>query len=162
MKKYIYILILLIPFLYSCGGLEPIPAEEKTLIKGTIVFVDDKDNWPPQDSIFDMRVIAFKNYPPVDLIGDIINGLAYFTKDSLPFYKKSVDFQIEITDPPQTLEYIVVAYQYGNLMEWKAAGVFSLDNDPRKPTTITAEKGKQYSILINVDFKHLPPQPGEW
>lgn len=162
MKKYIIIIAFLIPILQSCGGLEPIPAEQKTLIKGTINFVDDNENWPPQDSIFDMRVIAFKNYPPADLIGDIINGLAYYTNDSLPLYQKSVDFQIEITDPPQTLEYIVVAYQYGSIMEWKAAGVFSLDNDPRKPTAIATERGKQYSILINVDFKHLPPQPGEW
>lgn len=162
MKKYIYILILLIPLLHSCGGLEPIPEEQKTLIKGTINFVDDNENWPPQDSILSLKVIAFKNYPPTDLIGDIINGLAYYTNDSLPLYQKSVDFQIEITDTPQTLEYIVVAYQYGSIMEWKAAGVFSLDNDPRKPTAITTERGKQYSILINVDFKHLPPQPGEW
>jgi len=162
MKKHIYILILLIPLLQSCGGLEPIPAEEKTLIKGTIYFVDDKDNWPPLDSIVSLKVIAFKNYPPTDMIGDIINGLAYYTIDSLPLYKKTIDYQIEITNPPQTLKYIVVAYQFGTIFEWKAAGVYSLEGDPRKPTSIIAEKGKQYSAPINVDFKHLPPQPGEW
>jgi len=162
MKKYIIFIILVLPILHSCGGLEPIPTEQKTLIKGTITFVDDKANWPPQDSIKSMKVIAFKNYPPTDLIGDIINGLAYYTNDSLPLFQKSVNYQIEITNPPQTLKYIVVAYQYGTLFEWKAAGVYSLEGDPRKPTTIIAEKGKQYTVPFNVDFKHLPPQPGQW
>ncbi len=162
MKNYIYILILLIPILQSCGGLEPIPAEQKTLIKGTINFVNDKDNWPPQDSILSLKVIAFKNYPPTDLLGDILNGLAYYTNDSLPIFQKSVDYQIEITDPPQTIKYVVVAYQYGTIFEWKAAGVYCFEGDPRKPITIVTEKGKQYTASINVDFKHLPPQPGEW
>lgn len=162
MKKHIYIIILLIPFLQSCGGLEPIPAEQKTLIKGTISFVDEKDNWPPQDSILSLKVIAFKNYPPTDMIGDIINGLAYYTADSLPLFQKSIQYQIEITDPPQTIEYLVVAYQYGTIFEWKAAGVYCLEGDPRKPLEIVAKKGKQYTASINVDFNHLPPQPGEW
>lgn len=148
--------------MFSCGGLEPTPPEEKTLIKGKIKFVDNRDNWPPIDSIKSLKVVAFKNYPPQDLIGDIMNGLAYFTLDSLPLFQKEIDFQFEITDAPQNLEYIVVAYRYGDIFQWKAAGVYSLENDPKKPTTIFAEKGKQYNIVINVDFKNLPPQPGDW
>lgn len=151
-----YFLLLLSVFLFSCGGLEPIP---KTILSGEVVFIHGIDKWPPKDSLFDMRVVALKTYPPKNLITEIMGGEAYFTEDSLGFFVDKTNFTLEIEDAPVELKYIAVAYQYGDIFQWKVIGVYTLTNDNTNPSSIKIEEMQQYDIKIYVDFDNLPPQP---
>ena len=155
-------LILLIFLITSCNeGLQPPPPVEKSYITGLITYVNGKDNWPPPDSVIDIRVAAFKNYPPMDIITEITNGNAFFT-ETLPQFVDTSSYFLEIPEPPVTIEYLVVAQQYGTLFEWLSIGVWTLSGDNTKPSSITIEPGKIYTGLnIIVDFNHLPPQPFE-
>ena len=107
-------------FIACDGGLEPAPVASKSYIKGRIHY---KGDWPKPDSIFDLRAVAFKNFPPANLLTEIMSGQAYFLQDSLPYYVDSTDFILEIPDPPVTLKYIAIAQRYGDLLSWRAVGV---------------------------------------
>ena len=49
-------------FLAGCDhGLAPPSENQRTAISGTITY----QNWPPADSLKDLRLVAFKEYPPV-------------------------------------------------------------------------------------------------
>lgn len=141
----------------SCdGGLDPTQTQEVTgYIKGTLHF---KNNWPPADSVKDIRVVAFKNYPPVGILEEVLGGSAFYTMESLPFFLDSTGFTIEIPEPPMTVKYLVVAQQYGGLMDWRAIGVLN-SGDMTKPTEFTINKGEKKYYDIYVDFENLPPQP---
>lgn len=159
MKRYVSALILtiLLSMLVSCdGGLEPTPIASKAYIKGRIHY---KGNWSPKDSIFDLRAIAFKNFPPANLLTEIMSGQAYFLQDSLPYYVDSSDFILEIPDPPVTLKYIAIAQRYGDLFSWRAVGVYTISGNQTENASINVEAGKTYNIDINVDFNNMPPQP---
>ena len=158
----ISLFVVLIIYFYGCNeGLAPPEPNSKTSISGKITYKGGIDNWPPVDSVYGIRVVAFKNYPPQDIINEIISGNAYFTEESLAFYTDSSSFYIEINDPPVELQYIVVAWQYDSLItSQKAAGVYTLTGDVNNPSKLNVQKGNAYkNIDINVDFKNLPPQP---
>ncbi len=153
---------MLLFFITACNeGLQPQPPVEKSFISGLITYVNGKDKWPPPDSVIEIRVVAFKNYPPKDIIAEITNGNAYFT-EALPKFVDTSSYMLEISKPPQTIKYLVVAQQYGSLFEWRSIGVWTLSGDNTKPSSITIEPGKTYTGLnITVDFDNLPPQPFE-
>jgi len=157
--------LLLFVFLFSgllgCGGLEPIPEAEKTMIYGTVVFKNGSERWPPADSVKDFRVVAFLDYPPKDIIGDVLSGRATFTQESLPTFVDSLNFSIEITQTPLEFKYIAAAWNYGTIMEWKTAGVYSETKNPKNPSSIILNNGDRKKIRIYVDFDSLPPQPDE-
>lgn len=150
------IIVALFIFIACDGGLEPAPVASKSYIKGRIHY---KGDWPRPDSIFDLRAVAFKNFPPANLLTEIMSGQAYFLQDSLPYYMDSTDFILEIPDPPVTLKYIAIAQRYGDLFSWRAVGVYTITGNQSENATIEVEPGKTYNIDINVDFNNLPPQP---
>ncbi len=157
MKKLYYLLFIIIATLVSCdGGLEPPAQVSKSYLKGTIYF---KSSWPQIDSLKDLRVVAFKSYPPKDILTEVVSGNAIFTQETLPFNVDSSNFSIEFSQTPLEFKYIAVAWQFGGLLDWKAIGVYSLDNNPNNPSPIKIETGKTYNISINADFINLPPQP---
>lgn len=160
MKKII-LLILLTFLLVACdGGLEP-NLKGKTILKGEIIYKDGADNWPSADSLFDLRVVAFKNFPPVDVFQEVLTGAAYFTADSLPYYATKTTFELEIPDAPVELKYIAVAQQYGSILEWLAIGVYTESGDNTQHSSLFMSKGETKTIQILVDFNNLPPQPFE-
>lgn len=156
----IYIFLILLIFSVACDkGLQPPPPVAKSYLTGLITYLNGKDKWPPADSVIDIRVVAFKNYPPKDILEEITKGEAFFT-NSLPFFVDTSSFSLEIPEPPVTLNYIVVAQQYASLFDWRVIGVWTLTEDNTKPSSINVEPGKTYSgINIKVDFDNLPPQP---
>lgn len=159
MKK-VCTLIFSFVMLISCdGGLEPHKAVELSFIRGKIYYKNGKDNWPPIDSVKDMRVVVFKDYPPKDILTEVTAGNAIFTQESTGTMVDSSDFEIIIKNPPLTFNYIVVAQNYGSIFEWRAVGVYTLDGDMSKPAPLKVEQGKSYFITIDVDFNNLPPQP---
>lgn len=149
--------------IFSCdGGLDPtkVKATGDGWIKGTIRYIGGKEAWPPEDSVFAIRVVAFKNYPPGDIFGDVISGNAYFTFETLPLYVDSTEFLLKIPDAPVEIKYFAVAHQYGDsITSQQAVGVYTESGDPTKPSNISVQIGKENYITIDVDFSKLPPQP---
>jgi hypothetical protein len=159
LRKYIqfYIPLLTLLLLTNCdSGLRPEP-DKTSYLKGVVKFVDSYDNWLAADSIKDLRVVAFKNFPPANVLEEVLSGRAYFTMESLPTFVDSANFSIEIKDAPVTLNYIAVAQQFGGLMDWRVVGLYTLIKD--SAATLKIEQGKTYNIQMNVDFKNLPKQP---
>jgi len=151
--------------LFGCDeGLAPKKAIEKSFLTGTLIFVGGKSEWPV-DSIMAVRVAAFINYPFTDSLGiirEILNGNAYLTMESLPLFVDSSNFSIEITNPPVLLKYIGVARQLdSNISSQQVIGVYTETGDKTMPSSLIIEVGKSYDIRIEVDFKNLPPQPGD-
>lgn len=150
--KYFFIVFTIL--LISCdGGLKPIPP---TILKGKIYY-SPKDEWPPEDSLKDLRLVALKNFPPENIITEIISGNAYYT-ETLPYFVDSTIFEIEIKDAPVNLKYIGVAQNFGELIDWRVLGVYSLKNN-NEHSEIFIEKNSINDIIINVDFNNIPEQP---
>lgn len=145
-------------------GLDPGPEqgpEQKPYgFSGTIYF----QNWPPQDSVRDLRVVAFLHYPPENIIRDVRQGKAKYTESLVSAYgNTSVTYTLLLSPlPPGRYEYIVVAQQFGPslLNDWRAVGVYYANNDTTQPGVVNVPNNViVQGININVDFNHLPPQP---
>lgn len=155
MKKFI--LLLLSIYIVSCdGGLNP-EVERNAYLTGTVIFLSPREKFPPKDSLKDLRVVAFKEYPPNNILEDVLTGNAYFTDQSLSYERDTVPFEIKITDPPVELKYIVAAQNYGTLLQWRVIGVYRINQD--SITKIVVQKGKKYEIEIQVDWEKIPYQP---
>ncbi|HPD33705.1 MAG TPA: hypothetical protein P5545_02950 [Bacteroidota bacterium] len=156
-KSKIFLFPILI-LLQSCNeGLSP-QFEQKTVLQGKIVYTSGISSWPAKDSLKDLRVVAFKNFPPQNIVQEILSGSAYYTQESLPFYTDTTNFSIEIPDAPVLLKYIAVAQQYGGLMEWRVIGVYKAQNSDTA-SNLYINKSETKNITIYVDFNNLPPQP---
>lgn len=153
----IVLLIFISFYIIACdGGLNP-EIERNAYIHGKIVFKSPRDKFPPKDSLKDLRVVCFKNYPPSNIIEDVLTGKAYFTENSLSYDQDTVPFQIKIADPPTELKYIVAAQNYGTLLQWRAIGVYHINQD--SITSINVQTGEKYEIEIQVDWEKIPYQP---
>lgn len=162
--KYLPITIaLLLTFcLLSCdGGLAPKPESEKSYLNVTLRFVNGIADWPHEDSILAVRVVAFKKFPDsTGIFADILSGNAYFTLASLPLFVDSSRFAFEITDSPTDLVYIAAIQQFDTLItSQRVIGLYNISDEKHKPSTIRIEPGKHYDITIDIDFKDLPPMP---
>lgn len=160
--SFIFLSSIIILFLLdSCNeGLVPPDKITKSYLNGIITYKNSKDGWPAKDSTYAIRVVAFKSYPPGNIIEEIQTGNAYLTLNSLPLFVDSSSFSLEIPNPPIELKYIVIALQYdSSFFAQKAVGVFTTSGDKTKPSSIIIEGGKTYNINIDVDFTDLPPQP---
>ena len=135
-------------------GLEP-PPEARPGFGGRITYVG---NWPPADSIYLLAVVAFKSFPPTNIVADILSGNAVYDT-ALARDVEWQDYQV-FTDPAK-FEYVVVAQQYGPdiFSQWRVIGVYSEDSSQTIPKTVSVSPGTFVSdIDIAVDFDHLPPQ----
>ena len=160
-KSYPLIIIILIAIMNSCDhGLAP--PEKRTGISGVIRY----NNWPPADSLIDLRLVIFDNYPPGDIFFEITSGRAVVYPPlgprSLPFYVDSTEFFVNIA--PGHYEYVVVAQQYGENLtsDWRAVGQYDTTGSGRDsiPTPIDVlDNSILENIQINADFKNKPPQP---
>ena len=157
----ICILLSLISLLNQCDhGLELPPL--RTGISGTIYF----QNWPPADSLRDLRIVAFRNFPPNDIFTEITSdpprAFVYPTigSNGLLFNVDSIEYVFELQ--PDIYEYIVVAQQYGPdvLADWQAVGQYNTTLTDSLPSAIEVKQDLLWEkINIYVDFDHLPIQP---
>lgn len=164
MKQMILICLSFMFLLASCDmGLAPKEPAKKSFISGLITYKGGVSNWPPADSVLEIRLVAFKNYPLSDsssILKELTEGNAYFTLDTLPRFVDSSTYYLEINDPPALLKYIAVAQRYGNLFQWRVIGVYYGTGDSIKPASVMVTPGDNVrNININVDFQNLPPQP---
>ena len=157
------VLIPIVAFISCDGGLEP---EPPTFINLNIQFVEGAAAWPSpaenpdQDSIYDLRFVAFKSYPPQDILTELLSGNALFS-ESLPLFKDSIQFDFLIEEIPVDLKYLVIAWQYGENLtsDWRVAGVYTITGDVEEPGELNIDESGYYPVSIIVDWENLPPQP---
>jgi hypothetical protein len=151
----IWFVLCFILALSACDhGIGPPPAA-KPGFGGRISY---KGKWPPADSIELLAVVAFKQFPPTNIIADILSGNAVYDTA----LARNVQFQdYQLFTEPVTFEYVVVAQQYGPdiFSQWRVVGVYSEDSVQAIPRTVSVSPGTFVSgIDIRVDFDHPPPQ----
>lgn len=163
--RFFIFLIFIFTVFFNCDhGLSPSDAEIVTGIRGVITYAD---NWPPPDSLKELRLVAFQDFPPGNIFAEIVSGRAIaFPSD--PDENASLDFNVHRQEyfmemPVGTYKYIVVAHRFGSNRfsqdSWRAVGQYDTDSDSL-PTQVTLEENTiLLNININVDFKHLPIQP---
>lgn len=166
---------ILIGFLFLSGvtlsgcthGLEP-PTAPKVQpgFGGTVYFLSPWPH-PPADSAYDMRIVAFYNYPPQNIIGEVLLGQAKVYPaiggTALPLFVDSLSYVFDI-DSSTTFRYVVVAMQYGpNLLsDWKVVGAYGLSHGIGDPDSVVITPDTFVNgINIYVDFKNPPPTPGD-
>ncbi|MFC2088585.1 hypothetical protein ACFLSX_03210 [Calditrichota bacterium] len=159
--------LLIIFILVACDhGIDPGEPESTsttanpTGIRGKIFY----QNWPPLDSLYNLKLVIFKNYPPGDIVGEVTGGnaIAYpeVLDENLPYFQDSTGYTIELA--AGTYEYIAVAQQYGPglFFDWQAVGQYDTTLQDTIPTAITVIQDSMFSnINIHVDFDSLPGQP---
>jgi len=161
---------LLLAFLMFWGagcdkGLEP--SNEPSGFSGIIRF----KNWPPPDSVLELRLVAFEKYPSdtSNIIRALLSGEAVvyppvgatgFAKfvDSIPYVFSNDGAVIKVTK----YDYVVVAHRYGTnfLADWKPAGVYTTTPNSFDPAPVQVLLHRIVpDIDINVDFNNPPPKP---
>jgi len=139
------------------------PVDEQSIseahgIQGTIHFT----NWPPSDSIIDLRLVAFLNYPPIDIYTEVIQGRAKYT-DKLPAAVDSFSYTLILNPlPSDTIRCIAIGHQFGPDIEkdWRLVGIYYNPGDSSAPGKIFIPPDSLVAnINVSVDFKKLPPQP---
>jgi hypothetical protein len=161
--RYLIIVYVFFVLFYSCNqGLKPTEPDQSQItgISGKISYT----NWPPADSLFDLRLVVFKNYPPENIFEEVSEGRAFvypaIGQESLPFFVDSTIYEMELA--AGLYEYVAIAQQYGSNLfnDWLAAGQYDTLITDGLPTAITVISGELLeNINIEVDFDDLPPQP---
>ena len=167
-QKHLSALALALMLVSSPGCNEEIgPLNEPSGFRGVIRF----KNWPPPDSLRDLRLVAFDVFP-IDsaqiLITLLAGGGAVYpaigTKfpsfiDSLEYVftaKTGTNIQVK------NYAYVIIAQQYGPniLNDWQPAGVYSSAPGSFDPAPVRVLLHRvSPGIDINVDFHQLPPKP---
>ena len=145
------------------------PLNEPAGISGVIRF----KNWPPADSVRELRLVAFETYPndSLGILAALLGGRAAVYPElsvsgGLPKFvdalnyswttKQGVNLQLKKYD------YFVVAQQYGPniLSDWRPAGVYSTVPNSFEPAPVRLLLHRILpNIDIQVDFHNPPPKP---
>ncbi len=168
-------LLAMVCLLSACNsGLQP-PAElPPTQIAGTIRYVG---GWPPtvnpitRDSVLNIRVAAFRDFPPQNIVTDVLAGRAYFTPSALSLdsslarFVDASSYSIIIPDnnPATEIRYVAVAMLVRSLFlvpaSWRIIGVYTATGNQAQPGTIRIIPNTLHRADITVDFRNPPPQP---
>jgi hypothetical protein len=152
-------------------GLVPPPIPPVTTLSGTVRYLGGKANWPRRDSVWTVRVVGFREFPPRDLIGEILQGRAYFTPaalqldSTLALFADSARYTITFADSvPPRIEYLCVAMLIDTTRiltsaGWRVIGVYSQSGNNRQPSQVPLTVGRSHTADMTVDFKNFPPQP---
>jgi hypothetical protein len=161
--RIILVAILLSMFFAGCDhGLAPPEENMRTAISGLITY----QNWPSPDSLKDLRLIVFQNYPPRDIIFEVTSGRAHvyppLGASGLEFYVDSSRYILNLS--PGHYQYVVVAQQYGDNLysDWRAVGQYDttgVSNDSIPSSIDVIENCITENINISVDFDNPPVQP---
>ena len=162
MKIKLFVLILALSFsLLTCDhGIGPSNIKLKTGISGTIYY----SNWAAADSIYLLKAVFFKTFPPISISAEILSGNAPIypvaLAEGLPVNVLSTPYEIVLE--PDTIKYISVAQQYGPnvLADWRSVGQYNIvPADSLPDSVIVYPDSMLQNIDIFVDFNDLPIQP---
>lgn len=160
-RKPLIALAILLAFSSCDEGLKPTVPVDFGRFTGLIRY----KNWPPRDSLVDLRVVAFRVFPPRDIVGELFQGRAIVYPGLgdtalVPFFVDSLRYTVAA--PVGRYEYVIVAQQYGANVnsDWRAVGQYDLDTNLAVPSPImVAPDSVTSDINIDVDFLHPPPPP---
>jgi len=159
---------------FGCDkGLAPIT--EETGFSGVITF----KNWPPPDSVLELRLVAFEQYP-ADSSG-IISALLDMRAAIYPHITTGVAGALQvlgnktadtvnytfttegtILKKDATYNYVVLGWRYGAnyFADWAPAGVYTETPGTFIPAPVTVrDRRMRKDVNITVDFHNLPPKP---
>jgi hypothetical protein len=148
-------------FLSGCShGLEP-PTTQLGF-GGTIYFVSPWPH-PPTDSVYDIRVVAFYNYPPQNIINEVLAGEAKvyppLVASAPTLFVDSLTYSFDL-DSSSTFQYVAVAMQYDSVLtDWKVVGAYGYKRGVGSPDSVVVQNTFVNGINIDVDFKNTPPTP---
>ncbi len=148
----------------SCNeGLAPsgTPAQALGAFSGTIRFI----NWDSAGTVVDLRLVAFKTFPPNDILQEVIQGRAFVfpplgAGQLVPVGTDSLVYTVMLS--AGVYEYVAVAQQFGPdvMADWRPVGQYDPDSDPTVPTAIMVSTADTLAdVNIMVDFDNLPPPP---
>jgi hypothetical protein len=146
------------------GGLDPTELPPQASISGRLIVRGGTQSYPPRDSLFDLRVVAFRTIPKdSSIIAAVLGGEAYFTQTSV-IDSSSYSITIPLTGnvpEPLRLEYIAVAQQYGPnvFSDWRVVGVYSEDTLWTPKAVVLTRGVHRTDVDITIDFQNPPPQP---
>ncbi|MEW6509881.1 MAG: hypothetical protein AB1428_02860 [Bacteroidota bacterium] len=143
------------------------PLDEPSGFTGIIRF----RNWPPPDSVRELRLVAFETYPSdsSSILLSLVSGkaviyppvgdstLARF-RDSITYTWTTQKSSLQV----KKYDYLVVAQRYGPnfFADWKPAGVYTAGGDSFVPAPLRILLHRIVpSIDIMVDFRNPPPKP---
>lgn len=156
---------LLLAFAFGCdGGLDPTSQPPEAILGGRLIVRGGTASYPPRDSLFDLRVVAFRTIPrDSSIIAAVLGGQAYFTPTSVldsSSYTITISFT-ESTPDPLRLEYIAVAQQYGPnvFSDWRVVGVYAADTLWTPRAVVLTRGERRTDVDITIDFRNPPPQP---
>ena len=159
---WIYLLSFIACFSACNHGLQPTEGspDELTGISGIITY----QHWALAEPLFDLRLVVFKNFPPDNILNEVLSGNAIvypgLSEQGLPFPVDTIRYTVSLD--PGIYEYVVVAWQFGPSVtsDWRAAGLFQISDSDRSPRPVVISEGSLLeNIDIHVDFSDLPPQP---
>ena len=156
-------LLLVIVFLIACNhGIAPTDAPDEPQNPGGISGQIYYQNWPPAEEVKNLKVIVFVEYPPDDIFNEVQSGRAIVYPSelsvSLPQFVDSSYYEVQLE--PGIYEYVVVAQQYGGLLDWRAVGHYTTTNSDSVPSPVVVLSDSILpDIDIYVDFNNLPIQP---
>lgn len=122
-------------------------------------------HWPPRDSLHDLRLVAFRVFPPSNIVSEVLLGRAVVYPPLgdtalVPFFVDSLRYQFSL--PAGEYKYVVVAQQYGPTVttDWRAVGQYDLDSNYAVPSPVMViADSTVVGIDIRVDFSNPPPPP---
>ena len=161
-------------FISGCDkGLEPL--NEPSGFSGVIHY----KNWPPPDSLLELRIAAFTEYP-TDSSG-ILTALLSGKAVVYPQVTSGVQTALKVlggdrqadtvhyafttegtTLQVATYNYVVVAWRYGPnfFADWRPAGVYAVNPDSFVPAPVRILLHRiTPDVDIYVDYHNLPPKP---
>ncbi len=143
------------------------PLNEPSGFRGVIRF----KNWPPADSVRELRIVAFESFPSdsAGIIATLLSGRAavYPPLDKrLPRFVDSLEYEFTTKQglnlQLKNYEYVIVALQYGPnvLTDWRPAAVYATMLGAFDPAPVRVLLHRiAPNINIQVDFRNLPPRP---
>jgi hypothetical protein len=158
--------VLPVLLLESCDkGLSPSAPPSQPIPMGYMSGVIRYQHWPSRDSLHDLRLVAFRVFPPSNIVNEVLLGRAVVYPPLgdtalVPFFVDSLPYQFIL--PAGEYQYVVVAQQYGPgvTTDWRAVGQYDLDSNLTVPSPVTvAADDTSRNIDINVDFRNPPPPP---
>jgi hypothetical protein len=164
---FFYTLLISLLFLNPGCDTGLAPLNEPSGFSGVIHY----SNWPPPDSVRDLRLVAFEKFPSDSsgIIAALLSGKAVIYPPvgpiRLPTFVDAAEYTFSTdgtTLQVKTYEYVVVALQYGSnfLADWKPVGVYTTTPGSFDPAPVRVLLHKiTPDININVDFHNPPPKP---
>ena len=171
---FILLMALFFVFISGCDkGLEPL--KEPSGFSGVIHY----KNWPPPDSLLELRIAAFTEYPTDSsgILTALFSGRAVVYPQVTTGVQGALkilggdrladtvhyDFTTEGTTlQVTTYNYVVVAWRYGPnfFADWRPAGVYAVNPDSFVPAPVKILLHRiTPDIDIYVDYHNLPPKP---